>query len=846
MKKIIALGTGATMIGATLGAGALAQDLSDYPTPFIKDGKFTGLLVVGDKAAAEDVIGVSDIAVSLQFAATKKAGSSSGTSVTVEGDAWRVGTSGKQLEIMENTDAGVNGENLKNITTSIDEQELGILADGEVITEKGSAGYNQYINFENAIESGTLGSGFVQYLEDDDDVASDFFYVRSAEAIARYSLEYKESMKSDVEDSTGSKDTTGTYLGDYEDEKISILGKEYTIVKARRTGTSASNHNSAELTLMGGAKKDTLEEGETKTYTIDGKDYEVTVTAITDTGTIFAKFSINGESTRSLIDGDTATLSDDTQIGVTDIVPNEAGDVAADLVEFFIGANKLFLKDTDVTNTGSSNTMEMGNEDIDDVAVIITGTNDNSTFNIDTIQLNITADDDYFVAPGHKLTEYMDEPQAFMESWDILYEGLDDVGTEVIKLKTSGSDQYDLQFVDGDGETASIPLAYTEGTTVLKLGDNNDDLVIYSNATISKNDYFIVSDYSQDDGERRTYALRYKGASKVQSGETATVKFDNLGTGGRIEKTFTSATGNTADAEIKLGGATFRVINVSSDLANDFNIKVDLDGDGTITNASGGHNGGTGDHDIIALNTEAGLKIKIANNSAAAGGGGSNNVEIEFSTPDSDDYDNVVPSKVNFSITAAAGEVGASEGNGSTIKFVSPSEETNVNYAFTSRGAKVKWENPTNDPDEITIWYPKDQKLPLVFITGEGSSVSTSAGESVESVTINRIDVGATKLASEVSDVSAQNLILVGGPCANAAAADAKGSPDDCAAGYEPGKGLIELVDTGAGSYALIVAGYSAADTRTATSVLANYGDYNLKGASAEVTTATSTVREVS
>ena len=77
------------------------------------------------------------------------------------------------------------------------------------------------------------------------------------------------------------------------------------------------------------------------------------------------------------------------------------------------------------------------------------------------------------------------------------------------------------------------------------------------------------------------------------------------------------------------------------------------------------------------------------------------------------------------------------------------------------------------------------------------------------------------------------------------AAAEAKSNPADCASGYEAGKGLIELVDTGAGNVALIVAGYSAADTRAATGVVANYGDYELAGDAMEVVTATSTVKEV-
>ncbi|GAG26812.1 unnamed protein product, partial [marine sediment metagenome] len=41
-------------------------DLSDYPTMFIKDGKLDFVIVVGDKAPAEDVVSAIDIATSLQ------------------------------------------------------------------------------------------------------------------------------------------------------------------------------------------------------------------------------------------------------------------------------------------------------------------------------------------------------------------------------------------------------------------------------------------------------------------------------------------------------------------------------------------------------------------------------------------------------------------------------------------------------------------------------------------------------------------------------------------------------------------------------------------------------------
>ena len=45
----------------------MAYDLSEYPSPFIKDGKFNGLIVVGDKAPAGDVVIVANLIPTFQF-----------------------------------------------------------------------------------------------------------------------------------------------------------------------------------------------------------------------------------------------------------------------------------------------------------------------------------------------------------------------------------------------------------------------------------------------------------------------------------------------------------------------------------------------------------------------------------------------------------------------------------------------------------------------------------------------------------------------------------------------------------------------------------------------------------
>ena len=353
IKRMIALGTGAIMVGSSVLAAA---DLGNYPSPFVKDGKFSGVLVVGDKAAAEDVIGISDIISSLQFAATKKAAVTTPGAVSVEGDFWRVGSdpgkagSSKKLELSEDLAAGgINREIISNITTFIQKGDLKALDSGEVSNNKALSPFNQYLYLLGPAAQNNMDSGYVVYSEDDDtDTSADWLYFKSGREIGRYLLEFTTALESDVDDSTGSSSTTGLFLTDYQDVDVTMFGKKYTIVTAKRITTSGKD---VVLTLMGGAGKDTLIEKQTKTYTISGKSYEVTLNYV---DTDEAQFTINGQTTRKMKDGDTDKLSDGTTIGVTDILYQDyAGGIHS--ATFFIGAQKLELKDTNITDVSSSN-----------------------------------------------------------------------------------------------------------------------------------------------------------------------------------------------------------------------------------------------------------------------------------------------------------------------------------------------------------------------------------------------------------------------------------------------------------------------------------------------------------
>ncbi len=148
-------------------------------------------------------------------------------------------------------------------------------------------------------------------------------------------------------------------------------------------------------------------------------------------------------------------------------------------------------------------------------------------------------------------------------------------------------------------------------------------------------------------------------------------------------------------------------------------------------------------------------------------------------------------------------------------------------------GAYVNWKTVSNDPDSLDIDYPVNgQRLPIVAVTAPGATVTaTTASEAGQVVYYETtpIAVGTAKLASEVTDIKVQNAIVVGGPCANAAAAALMGNPASCTAGFTEGKAMVKLFENG-GNVAVLVAGYSAMDTRRASRVLANYQSWQDKG----------------
>lgn len=771
----------------------------------------------------------------------------------IGGDAWKVGTSKNMLEISEELREGTNREPMRNIVEFISKPQLNALSSGTASNSKGDAGYNQYLSMPQS--SSGIDTGYVIYAEDNNDVTADFLYFKSGTEIGTYLLEFTTPFKSGIYDENGHSTKDGDYLIDYKRAEMSIFGKKYSIVEARRNGAKNAQ---IKLILMGGVLKDTLNEGETKSYTIYGKEYSVTLDLVDKDS---AKFTVNDETIDELMIGEIGRLSDGLVIGVSDILYDDyAGGVHN--TEFFLGAQKLELKDDDVTDTKSSSNLNVNGEQIENAFVIIEGSDDDITFSINKIHVSMKADDDFYLATGGKLSQNpdMDEPEVlFTSNWDIEYKGLKEEPIEIIEIENSGFAQYNLRFNDGYGNLISLPIAEAVGDSLLEFGENDKALVNVEKKAITKDDYLVLTDSSKLRGERKTYVLQYKGADKVTS-DNPMLKFKDLGSGVIIEQPYTDAT-PLAVLTIGRDNVRFAVYkSPNADISiNDFDIQVDLDADGTLETS----------REYIPITTLYGAEIVLTNEMA-------NRVDFSVKTPDDerdenakDSVDSLQATDISGYITASSGIVGIQR----TGNLLFRSLDSVVSHAYTSYGAFITYDAPAAGPSSLKIEYPEKQREALVYYTAEGEAKPCVDSDgacivgfedyplflikdnklnailvvgdkapaqdilSVSDIAFSlknagfEVEVGATKLASEVENPKAQNMILVGRATAYA------GENSNVLMDYfeipelASGQSLLKIAKNN-GHYAIVVTGREIEDTRKAAVILAAWKDNSniLKG----------------
>lgn len=861
IRQMGALLTGATMVGATI-MGA-AADLSMYPEPFVQDGVLNALIVVGANAKTSDTLGAIDIAASLQAAASSPAGGTAGIGrVNIQGDAAEIGEPSDLLEVEEL---------IGDVKEVITESHLKALSTGTITTDQGTTEYAQYLRFEgdiafNTSDDRSVESCLVGFRENEDEEVGDFLVCKDGWTVFEYEMEFEEGLESDVKSSGGE-----LHLDDMEDESLNIFGTDYTIVKAIANGTggqsggAGDSNFSMHLQMLGGDVVDTLGEGETRTYTIDGVDYEVTAIFISDGGSTdaeSAKFSVNGDITDELEDGETDVLPGGLEIGVREVLTNQREGI----VEFFLGANKVELTDNDCQDDEFTSNVEIAEENIEDARVrfkcaYVTGSSNGvtagDTLEITDVRYQMDADasdgSTVYVPPGHGVREFLDEPQGMLNpTWDLRYEGLMDTGTAEWRIAPNGDDEYRLVFNSRESLEYDVPLLTNEGG-IFKYGDDDDDLIFeeacfntswHSTSSqppsptapnytgcylIDEDDFFVLTDDNDETGF--THVMRFESIDISNN----VVTFNDLATGNK-EMTYsgTEITLGNAAGSLTVGGKTYKVWVYDNNTTR--HLAVDLNNDGvfSVGNKSDVVVNGGG---ILDLGTARNLTGPL-NWTKGAVPGSDRNLTFNTTASEFDESganNSGSPESINITISSRTGnEIGLAVSARPFAVFSSPRTNSDLDEALTTYGAymEILDESGSDEAESFLMKYPLSQRGAQVFVTA--GTVRTSKGVGGGAVTVNPAAVGIGVLDTEVT-LGRGNLISVGGPCANDISAELMGNPTDCAEDFTPGKAVIKLYDD---KNALLVAGYSAQDTLGAAYVLADYEDYDLSGMEVEVVVA--------
>ncbi|MDO9592905.1 MAG: hypothetical protein Q7I98_06935, partial [Erysipelotrichaceae bacterium] len=162
------------------------------------------------------------------------------------------------------------------------------------------------------------------------------------------------------------------------------------------------------------------------------------------------------------------------------------------------------------------------------------------------------------------------------------------------------------------------------------------------------------------------------------------------------------------------------------------------------------------------------------------------------------------------------GTIGVTAETNRPFYWESNPDNDNENIGYDKYGSYMVQVNPDSGSKTFTMEVPSTQREALVYITSGATSSLVSGDGSSTAVEV----VDATKLDSEVVTGS-KNMIVVGGPCVNSVAAELLDNPVKCTEGFAPGQARIKLFEVG-DTVAMLVAGYSGADTRLAGQFIAH------------------------
>lgn len=822
IRKVLAGSLAAMAAGATVAFGAFAQTngLGDYvdnsgstpvaPWVIIGSGN-------GNPEYAKDVVGAADLAAGVAGFATKARAIGGTAEVSVSGGV-SLSTANKKI---------FAGDAINTAKDTLTEDDLpSILASGTFEDDDGNTyDYDQYIVVGSSVAA-LSNSG------DDLDDPAQIIQIGTTAGTPAYTLRIVFNDDLNFSDS------------DVDGNTIDLFGTPYTISSDSDTDT---------LVLFGGANKQTLTEGETATVDVGGVSYEVTLMGVSDTDTAVVK--VNDQS-RSIDEGQSRRVAGlDVFVDEVFFLSKES-QVSSTKLSF--GSSEVTFDNGDEISVGSTDPV-----DIDNTLVTFTQGNDGTS----VLEIKVAAqdDDEDHVSADDPFTDpvFGTFKLAFNGGSPTLAE------MEMFEFDTSGDDTATVKFTDDGGEEATVEFGFdpTPGTagTTLQLADNDGDaIIVVEGMNATEDDYIVINqddfshllevtkiDTTTGDGSDGTLELK-----DVFSGTTYEVNMDETGTDSGVfngtkvidGKTYifwssdvatdTMAvvwdSGAQADA---VGVNTGNTLSVFPTLvaAKDAEVAfIDNSNIGTFVNGTG--------------NTVEIFGISISNFPNGSQTISGTNIDIEYHAStgilevesvtdpsvlileeegedaNGDDIQNAVIVETSDNSDGITIQTGASTPifTAAVNSGYLDTSDSDVEIGADRYGTTVEKNTDSSSQGDATVYYPDNQ---VIMAVGIGASpVFSVSGESGTVQEAYQITTPIAKLASEISNPSTLNrdVILVGGPCANALVATLMDVSMDWPACSEAddlsglNEGVIKSYANAfsSGQKALVVAGMDADDTR--------------------------------
>jgi hypothetical protein len=542
---------------------------------------------------------------------------------------------------------------------------------------------------------------------------------------------------------------------------LPLMGREYYVLSA----TNGSGIE--EMELLDSSATSMVTDGVSSSITVGGNSYSVSVDYISLTE---VKLNINGEATDKLSDGESYELDDGSYVAIKEILYAEK-ETGISKVEFSIGAGKLKIV--------SGDDIEINDETIDGVKATLTF-GDTLTL----IEIEWTAGEEIFLTEADSVAV-----MPGFEALQVIYGGLDFPTAEITEL--DAGDQLTLVTTVKDGSLDLEVLDYDANGNISLGGDDYDLVYAVSNdLDLNLSDYFVVSSSADSGEEYATYA--YELGKVMNTSSTTEIRLDSISGGSDI-------TFDEIGAEEEVGDVLFTLVSFNNDV------------DSAVINVTA-VTGTDAEISTQKVYTAAGLTIHLPSNVDE------NSTTTTFVFEEAD-KDGKTEAGINLTVTVAVNpDETAIEattrvitaGAGNEVSTLNDNEE--IGYLYSELATSYIF-NSDATLNEFTVSYYGDEVIADVQIASGETTTSTEAGV-------------MTVKDSEVATVAGKNLVVVGGSAINSVAADLLGGAYREAAfteatGVADGQFLIQSFDR-SGKTALLVAGYSAADTEKAVTYLLN------------------------